>query len=261
MGDSDMTYEEAVKKCRDAGQEHVLKYYEELTKEEKEALLTQIGETDFTVTAMIKDKEAATRKGKIEPLTCLQLAQIEQEKEQFLKTGTQAIREGKVGAVLLAGGMGTRLGSEDPKGMYNIGLTKDVFIFQRLIENLMDVVRQTDTWIPLYVMTSDKNHEATTAFFEEKEYFGYCRDQVFFFRQEMAPASDYEGKVYLEAKNKISTSPNGNGGWFSSMAKWGILDKVHEAGVEWLMYLLWTMCCRGSRTPALWERFWKRTVR
>ncbi|MBE5870926.1 MAG: UDPGP type 1 family protein [Lachnospiraceae bacterium] len=229
-----MTYEEAVKKCRDAGQEHVLKYYEELTKEEKEALLTQIGETDFTVTAMIKDKEAATRKGKIEPLTCLQLAQIEQEKEQFLKTGTQAIREGKVGAVLLAGGMGTRLGSEDPKGMYNIGLTKDVFIFQRLIENLMDVVRQTDTWIPLYVMTSDKNHEATTAFFEEKEYFGYCRDQVFFFRQEMAPASDYEGKVYLEAKNKISTSPNGNGGWFSSMAKWGILDKVHEAGVEWL---------------------------
>jgi UDP-N-acetylglucosamine/UDP-N-acetylgalactosamine diphosphorylase len=234
MGDSDMTYEEAVKKCRDAGQEHVLKYYEELTKEEKEALLTQIGETDFTVTAMIKDKEAATRKGKIEPLTCLQLAQIEQEKEQFLKTGTQAIREGKVGAVLLAGGMGTRLGSEDPKGMYNIGLTKDVFIFQRLIENLMDVVRQTDTWIPLYVMTSDKNHEATTAFFEEKEYFGYCRDQVFFFRQEMAPASDYEGKVYLEAKNKISTSPNGNGGWFSSMAKWGILDKVHEAGVEWL---------------------------
>ncbi len=229
-----MTYEEAVKKCRDAGQEHVLKYYEELTKEEKEALLTQIGETDFTVTEMIKDKEAATRKGKIEPLTCLQLAQIEQEKEQFLKTGTQAIREGKVGAVLLAGGMGTRLGSEDPKGMYNIGLTKDVFIFQRLIENLMDVVRQTDTWIPLYVMTSDKNHEATTAFFEEKEYFGYCRDQVFFFRQEMAPASDYEGKVYLEAKNKISTSPNGNGGWFSSMAKWGILDKVHEAGVEWL---------------------------
>ena len=229
-----MTYEEALKKCQDAGQEHVLKYYDELTDNEREVLLTQIGETDFSVTGMIKDKESATQKGKIEPLACLQLAQIEQEKEQFLKTGTQAIREGRVGAVLLAGGMGTRLGSDDPKGMYNIGLTKDVFIFQRLIENLMEVVKATDTWIPLYVMTSDKNHEATTAFFEEKEYFGYRKEQVFFFKQEMAPASDYEGKVYLEAKNKMSTSPNGNGGWFSSMAKWGILDKVHEAGVEWL---------------------------
>lgn len=229
-----MTYQEALAKCEAAGQAHVLRYYEELSEASKKALLTQIEETDFSVLSSVAHKDELQKKGKIAPLACLQLPAIEAEKDKYQSIGVDAIRAGKVGAVLLAGGMGTRLGSDDPKGMYNIGLTKDVFIFQRLIENLMDVVKLTDTWIPLYVMTSDKNHDATTAFFAEKNYFGYNKDYVFFFQQEMAPASDYAGKVYMEAKDKMSTSPNGNGGWFSSMAKWGILDKVHEAGVEWL---------------------------
>ncbi|MBQ8878418.1 MAG: UTP--glucose-1-phosphate uridylyltransferase, partial [Lachnospiraceae bacterium] len=124
--------------------------------------------------------------------------------------------------------------SDDPKGMYNIGITKDVYIFQRLIENLMDVVEQAECWIPLYVMTSDKNHEATVSFLKEHKYFGYHKDYITFFMQEMAPASDYEGKVYMEEKYKISTSPNGNGGWYSSMHKWGIAQKAMADGVEWL---------------------------
>ena len=65
--------------------------------------------------------------------------------------GTEAIKEGKVAALLLAGGMGTRLGSDKPKGMYNIGLTRDVYIFEMLIKNLMDVVNQTGAWVPLYI--------------------------------------------------------------------------------------------------------------
>ena len=164
----------------------------------------------------------------------MQLPEIAAKKEEYTKTGLDAIRAGKVGAVLLAGGMGTRLGSDAPKGVYNIGLTKEVFIFQRLIENLLDVVHQAGAWIPLYVMTSDKNHETTTAFFKEKKYFGYNAEYVTFFMQDMAPASNYNGKVYMEARHKISTSPNGNGGWFLSMMKWGVVDKIREAGVEWL---------------------------
>ena len=80
---------------------------------------------------------------------------------------------GKVGAVLLAGGMGTRLGSDDPKGMYNIGKTKDVYIFQRIVENLMDIASLTETNIYLFVMTSDKNHTKTVNFFKEHNFFGY----------------------------------------------------------------------------------------
>ena len=229
-----MNYQEAYKKLEEYGQLHVLKYYEELSKEEQEALLTQIEQTDFAVLALCETKETLNPRGKIEPIGVMELAEIEEKKEEYTQTGLEAIRAGKVGAVLLAGGMGTRLGSDAPKGVYNIGLTKDVFIFQRLVENLLDVVHQADAWIPLYVMTSDKNHDTTVTFFEEKKYFGYNADYVTFFMQDMAPASDYNGKVYMEAKNKMSTSPNGNGGWFLSMEKWGVADQMRKAGVEWL---------------------------
>ncbi len=229
-----MNYQQVYDKLEKSGQLHVLKYYEELTQEEKEALLAQVETLDFSMTASCKHKEELNQKGEIIPLSAMQLNEIAERKEEFMSAGIDAIRAGKVGAVLLAGGMGTRLGSDAPKGVYNIGLTKEVFIFQRLIENLLDVVRQADAWIHLFVMTSDKNHEATVNFFREKDYFGYKPEYITFFMQEMAPATDYEGRVYMEAKDKISTSPNGNGGWFSSMMKWGVVDKIHEAGIEWL---------------------------
>ena len=229
-----MTYQEAMNKLQMYGQEHVLAYYDQLTEEQKQLLLEQIQDTDFSMLSSCKEKREENKKGEISPLAAMQLTEIEAGREQFVKIGLDAIKQGKVGAVLLAGGMGTRLGSDDPKGMYNIGITKDVYIFQRLIENLMDVVEQAECWIPLYVMTSDKNHEATVSFLKEHKYFGYHKDYITFFMQEMAPASDYEGKVYMEEKYKISTSPNGNGGWYSSMHKWGIAQKAMADGVEWL---------------------------
>lgn len=229
-----MGYQEAYDKLDKYGQLHVLRYYQELDTQEQEILLQQIEQTDFDVLSLCQQKETLNPRGEIAPIGVMQLPEIAAKREEYTQIGLDAIRAGKVGAVLLAGGMGTRLGSDAPKGVYNIGLTKDVFIFQRLIENLLDVVRQAGAWIPLYVMTSDKNHEATTAFFKEKKYFGYNADYVTFFMQDMAPASDYDGKVYMEAKHKISTSPNGNGGWFLSMMKWGVVDQIREAGVEWL---------------------------
>lgn len=229
-----MEYQEAYDKLNKYGQLHVLKYYQELDQEEQKILLQQIEQTDFDVLSLCQKKETLNPRGEIDPIGVMQLPEIVAKREEYTQIGLDAIRAGKVGAVLLAGGMGTRLGSDAPKGVYNIGLTRDVFIFQRLIENLLDVVHQAGAWIPLYVMTSDKNHETTTAFFKEKKYFGYNADYVTFFMQDMAPACDYEGKVYMEARNKISTSPNGNGGWFLSMMKWGIVDQIHKAGVEWL---------------------------
>lgn len=229
-----MNYDQAFEKLASAGQEHVLQYYEELTAQQKELLLAQIEETDFSVLSSLKSRNNKGCKGKIEPLAAMQLPQIQEHESEFRKIGLEAIRQGKVGAVLLAGGMGTRLGSDDPKGMYDIGLTKEVYIFQRLIENLMDVVREAEAWVPLYVMTSDKNHEATVRFLKEHDYFGYREEYVTFFIQEMSPACDYQGKVYMEEKWKISTSPNGNGGWYSSMYKWGVAQKAMSDGVEWM---------------------------
>jgi UDP-N-acetylglucosamine/UDP-N-acetylgalactosamine diphosphorylase len=136
--------------------------------------------------------------------------------------------------VLLAGGMGTRLGSDAPKGVYNIGITKELYIFECLIRNMMRVTDAAENPIYLFVMTSDKNHEETVSFFEKHDYFGYPGEYFRFFKQEMAPAVDYNGKVFLEEKGKMATSPNGNGGWFVSMDRNKILDLIHETGIEWL---------------------------
>ncbi len=228
-----MTYQEAYAKLEQCGQTQLLKYYEELSAGEQESLLSQIEATDFSVVEACKHM-GETQKGKITPLAAMQLKEIEAGRDAYTELGLEAIRAGKVGAVLLAGGMGTRLGSDDPKGMYNIGLTKDVYIFERLIENLMEVTKLAGNWIHLFVMTSDKNHHATVNFLTEHKFFGYDAAYVHFFQQEMAPATDYEGKVYLEGKGKISTSPNGNGGWFISMKRTGVLDIVKQAGIEWL---------------------------
>lgn len=229
-----MNYDEAKAKLLAYGQEHVLNYFDELDGLGQKELLAQIEITDFEVTKLYEKEDKKVEKGVISPLAAMQLSEIEKRQDEFRSAGVDAIKKGKVGAVLLAGGMGTRLGSDDPKGMYNIGITKDVFIFERLISNLLDVVKETSAWIHLFIMTSDKNHDKTVKFFKDNDYFGYNSEYVNFFMQDMAPATDYNGKVYMEGKGRIATSPNGNGGWFASMAKWGVLDIAKKAGVEWL---------------------------
>lgn len=233
-GEWALDYNQALEKLAVYDQTHLLKYYGELDDGRQKELLEQIDGTDFSVVKNLNHRESGTERGKITPIVSMEIDEIEKKRSRFEYLGLSAIQKQKVGAVLLAGGMGTRLGSDEPKGVYNIGLTKDLYIFECLINNLLDVVKKADAWVPLFIMTSDKNHERTTEFFKEHDFFGYRKDMVWFFKQEMAPAVDFEGKVFLETKSKISTSPNGNGGWFVSLARNGLVDKIHEIGIEWL---------------------------
>ena len=226
-----MNYNEAMEKLEKYGQEHVLKYYDELSDEQRNTLIEQIDRTDFTV---IGQAAETGKRGTIAPIKAMTIPEIDMGRERFERIGMEAIRAGKIGAVLLAGGMGTRLGSDAPKGMYDIGISKPVYIFQRLIENLMKVVEKAGNYIQLFIMTSEKNHDATVGFFKEHDYFGYDKEYIAFFKQDMAPAADFDGKVYMEAKDCIATSPNGNGGWFLSMKKSGLLELVEKRGIEWL---------------------------
>lgn len=216
------------------GQEHIIEAYRKLDDAGKKKLASQIERIDWSIVEMACHGEHAQERGKLEPLSALEVSEIEKNKAVYEGIGLEAIRAGKVGAVLLAGGQGTRLGSDGPKGKYNIGLTKDVYIFERLICNLFDVTDKAGCFVPLYVMTSDKNNDETIAFFEEKNYFGYPKDFVRFFKQEMAPSVDFNGKLYMEAADSLSLSPNGNGGWFYSMAVTGVLKDVKARGIEWL---------------------------
>lgn len=224
-------YAEAYAKLANFGQQHLLKYYDELDEAQRAALLNQIEQIDFSVVSTNKQPE---KRGRITPIGVTELAEIRTRGDEFFDAGMAELRAGHVGAVLLAGGMGTRLGSDAPKGAFNIGIKRELYIFECLINNLLNVTERVGSFVHLFIMTSDKNDAATRAFFAEHNYFGYAAEFVHFFTQETAPAADYDGKVYLEEKYRLATSPNGNGGWYSSMAKHGMLDIVRRNGIEWL---------------------------
>lgn len=228
-----MTYERAYEKAKEFGQEHILTYYQELTEREQKQLCKQIEELDFSLIPLaLQQKEAG--KGAISPLRAMELEEIDEKRELYHGLGIEAIQAGKVAALMLAGGMGTRLGSEQPKGMYNIGINKQRYIFECQISNLLEVVKEAGVFIPLYIMTSHTNHKETVAFFQEHDYFGYEKESVLFFVQEMAPTTDLQGKVLLEEKGVIASSPNGNGGWFASMDHCNLLEGLYEKGIEWI---------------------------
>ncbi|MBQ6550526.1 MAG: UDPGP type 1 family protein [Lachnospiraceae bacterium] len=232
-----MTYEQAAALLEKYGQTQVLKYYGELSPEGQKALLQQIGDLDLSLPELVKgaDGPKAFPRGHLEPLpNTMTVEEIEKRRTEFEEAGCKAIREGKCAAVLLAGGMGTRLGFDHPKGTYNIGVTRDLYIFECLIENLKRTTEQAGGKILLLIMTSDRNYEETSAFFKEKNYFGYDPDYVRFFRQEMAPCTDFAGNILLEEKGKIANSPNGTGGWFHSLKKCGLLDELHERHIEYI---------------------------
>lgn len=229
-----MNRNEANSKLKEYGQEHILDIASKFGYGDDEQLLNQIEQTDFEVIELGKNAAKETERGIITPIEVMSIDEIASKEQEYREAGTRAIRDGKVGAVLLAGGMGTRLGSDSPKGVYNIGITKDVYIFERLICNLMDVVEETGAYIHLFVMTSEKNNDETTGFFKEHGYFGYPEEYIHFFMQEMAPATDYDGKVYMEAANRIATSPNGNGGWYSSIIRAGLHKVIEKENIEWL---------------------------
>ena len=229
-----MNLHEAEIKLADFDQSQLLRFYDTLDECSRKKLLDQIDRTDFTVLSNMEQRGKIQARGAFSPIDVINLSDIKKDEDRFRQAGLKILRERKAAAVLLAGGMGTRLGTDDPKGMYNIGLTRPVYIFQRLIENLMDVTREAGNTVPLFIMTSEKNHDATVSFLKEHEFFGYPEEDVLFFEQDMAPACDYSGKVFLEEKDTIATSPNGNAGWYLSMRKAGLDKKLHEEGIEWL---------------------------
>ncbi len=230
-----MTLQEAKTVLKEQGQEHLLRYWDELSETEQQALLDQIAAVDWSLLDLVRDhKPQAEERGRIAPLGALEIPAIEEKRVEFERIGLEALHAEKVGAVLLAGGQGTRLGLDKPKGMLNIGVTHTLYLFERLIQNIREVVDRAGAWMPLYIMTSQKNHDDTVNFFKEHDYFGYDHDHIRFFVQEMVPSVDYDGHILMEDKGRLSMSPNGNGGWFTSLAKAGYLDELKARGVEWL---------------------------
>lgn len=233
----------------DDNQKYIKAMMEKNTTEQNEKLTKRLEEIDFSVLEHIERKETVNERGVFAPLDAVEVSEIEARGAEFKGLGLKAIREGKVGAVLLAGGQGTRLGLDRPKGTLNIGVAKELYLFEQLLRNLMDVTDEAGVYVPLYIMTSNINNADTTAFFEEHDYFGYPKDYVKFFVQEMVPACDYEGRIYMESQTEVAMSPNGNGGWFSSMVNAGLLSDIKERGIEWINVFAVDNCLQRIADP------------
>lgn len=229
-----MNYKEALEKLSVCGQQHILEYYDELSDDEKECLLSQVENLDMSLLKCFSERNISGKRGDFKPLGAVSIKEVSERYDEFSGAGLDAIKNGKVAAVLLAGGQGTRLGFEHPKGMFNIGIDKNLYIFECLMNNIKSVSEKAEAFIPLYIMTSETNNSETIDFFEKHNYFGYNKDYVTFFVQDMAFAVDDAGKIILEEKGKIFLSPNGNGGWFSSIAKAGLLKEIKDKGIEWI---------------------------
>lgn len=226
-----MNYEQAAEKLKKYDQMQILKYYDELTDEQKRILLDEIDRTDFDA---VFGKAADISTGIISPMDAVKISEINANRDRFEEKGLECIRAGKAAALLLAGGQGTRLGISGPKGTCNIGITRDLYIFECLFNNLMEVVKKAGCWIPFFIMTSNKNDRETRKFLQEHNYFGYDKDHIYFFVQDMAPSTDFNGKIYMESKYHMALSPNGNGGWYSSLKNAGYEELLDRLGIEWI---------------------------
>lgn len=228
-----MDYGEALKLLRLYGQEHLLEYYGELDDCQKNGLLKQIGELDLSVLDDLKSNNNKEQ-GKLSPIDALSVNEIKSRSNEFEKIGLSAIKAGKVAAVLLAGGQGTRLGWNAPKGTFNIGVNKTLSIFACQFNNLLKVAKKAGAYPHVFVMTSTVNDGQTKSFFKQNSYFGYEPEKIHFYVQKTAPAIDKSGKILLEEKHKIAVTPNGNGGWYSSLSESECGKIVDEEGIEWL---------------------------
>lgn len=150
--------------------------------------------------------------------------------------GQDLLRDGKIAAFLVAGGQGTRLGYDGPKGEYPATPIKRKPLFQVFAEQLLAHSRSGGRSIPWYIMTSQANDAATRAFFKKHNYFGYSPADIFFFQQGMMPAFSMDGALLLAEKDSLALSPDGHGGSLRALKRSGALDDMRKRGVEHLSY-------------------------
>lgn len=150
--------------------------------------------------------------------------------------GRQLLRRGKVAAFTVAGGQGTRLGFDGPKGAFPLGPIGEKTLFSYFADLVFAARQRYDANIPWYIMTSLANHEDTLAHFKINNYYGLPREDVRMFQQGMLPAFDYQGKLLLESKGRLALAPDGHGGSLKALVQSGALDDMRGRGIEVISY-------------------------
>ena len=230
-------YNEAKRILEQFNQTHLLSQYEKLDNEKKEYLLNQIINIDFDGLNKLYEntkKEIESGKDLIEPISYIEKEKI-LDYEKYMEIGAEEIKNGKLAVVTMAGGQGTRLGHNGPKGTYILNIKPEAkSLFEILCDNLKDAKNKYDVIIPWYIMTSRENNAQTVEFFEKNNYFNYPKDAIKFFVQGELPMIDTKGKVLLTEEGIIKEAADGHGGIFEAMFKNNVVEDMKKRNVEWI---------------------------
>ncbi len=224
------------------GQGHLLRFWGDLDNAGRERLATQIGEIDFRlmnrlIEQWVKNEPEEESFDSIDPVPTIGVADpARPEAREAWDAGEEALRAGRVGLLLVAGGQGTRLGFDGPKGSYPIGPVTGRTLFEYHAAKIRNLQKSYGCTLPWYIMVSEANGPATRAFFQKHDWLGLRERDITFFTQRMVPCVDDLGRFMLEAPDRIATNPNGHGGSIPACVERGITADCRERGVDTLSY-------------------------
>ncbi len=219
------------------GQEHLLYGVETLAEPARRAYFDRLDRLDLPyIAALYRSVHSSpTLSGQIAPCRSEQaIAFPAAETEELTGRGQSLIRSGAVAVVTMAGGQGTRLGYDGPKGCFDVGI--GVSLFGLLAERIRALQTECGGTLPWYIMTSADNHDKTVDFFEKHLYFGLSSDQVFFFQQGLLPLLDTQGRILLADIGRIAEGPDGNGGVFAALSASGALADMERRSIRYVFF-------------------------
>lgn len=228
-----------------AGQSHVFAHWAALSSVQRDSFLAQLQEIDLAEiarlhrTLVVERSTAAVDDGQLQPAPYERLPEHGGDAARWAQAraaGEEALRAGRVAAFTVAGGQGTRLGYDGPKGTYAVTPVRGKSLFQVFAEKILAAGRRAGRPLHWFIMTSHANHAQTEAFFAENRFFGLDRARVHFFRQGRMPAISFDGKILLEAKDALALSPDGHGGSLRALHRSGALDLMRREGIDTLSY-------------------------
>ena len=219
------------------GQTHVLRFWDKLDAAARSTLLAQIASIDFP--EVVRMQKTLLSKPEAHSITHRPAPVVKWNKRtraDAMAEGEEQLRKGRVAVLLVAGGQGSRLGYDGPKGSYGIGPVSHMPLFYFHARKIVRLARVYGKPVPFYIMTSEANDAATRACFEDHDYFGLNPADVVFFKQGLWPALDAGGRLILETPGRIFVSPDGHGGTLTALAKNGCLDDMTARGIRSIFY-------------------------
>ena len=228
---------------RSAGQDHVFRFWDALSEEDRADLADQLADIDLDLVARLKQAVGTPPSfrppGKLSPAPHVPLANTQTDTvagRTAIALGEQALRNGEVAVVTVAGGQGTRLGFHKPKGLFPIGPVSHKTLFEVHADTVRAIGERYGVRVPWGIMLSDATDAATRAYVQEQNFFGLPPEDVLLFKQASLPALDADGRLILSDAHTVFRSPNGHGGTLYALRESGVLDTLADRGVRHIFY-------------------------